>query len=149
MWWDEFKRRITNSFNTYNPLDKRSFHSNDMRLRIFNGRILAVFLQSTKASINLELSKTPVTITYGNLLAALRNQVNHKFPPELSSSNNRKTRKIKEAGICCNGRGGIFQGGGGRYQGLGGRGRSVRRGRGRYGRGHVEIGNHRHSRKYA
>ena len=41
----------------------------------------------------MELDKTPITITYKNKLSAFRYQVNQKLPPELSSSNNKKTRK--------------------------------------------------------
>ena len=80
-----------------------------MRLRILNRKILADFLQANKASINLELFKTPVAITYENALAAFRNQVNQNFLPELSSSYNRKTRGINESGTRGGGRGGIFQ----------------------------------------
>ena len=115
MWWDEFERHLTNAFDTYDRLQNRSVHSNDMRLSILNRKILADFLQSTKASINLELAKTPVTITYENVLSAFRNQVNQKFLPELSSSNNKKTRRINEAGTHCGGIGGRFQDRGGRY----------------------------------
>ena len=86
-----------------------------MRIRILKIKILADFLQSTKASINLELAKTPVTITYEHSLAAFRNQVNHKFLPELSYSNNMRTRIIHEAGTCGGGKGGRFQGRNGRY----------------------------------
>ena len=77
-----------------NILEKMSVHSDDMRLLILNRNILAYFLQETKSSINLGFSKIPVTITYENYLAAFLNEVNHKFSPELSSSNNRKTRGI-------------------------------------------------------
>ena len=143
MWWDGFERQITDEFNTCGRLKKRSIHSNGMRLRILNRNILADLLQATKSSINLESAKTPVTIAYENTLAAFCNQVNHKFPPELSSSNNRKTRIINEAGTHGGGIGGIFQDQGGRYQGCGGRGISGGRGRGTSGRGHGGRGNHR------
>ena len=94
MWWNKFERHITNEFNIYDLLEMRRVHSNDMRLSILNIKILADLLQATKASIKLDLAKTPVTITYENSPAAFRNQVNHKVPPDLSSSNNRKTRRI-------------------------------------------------------
>ena len=58
----------------------------------------------------MELAKTPVKITYENALAAFCNQVNQKFPPDLSFSNNRKTRRINESGTCGDGRSGIFKG---------------------------------------
>ena len=120
-----------------------------MRLLILNRYILVDFLQANKSSSKLELAKTLVTITYENKLAALCNQVNQKLLPELSSSNNKKTRRINEAGTHCGGIGGRFQDQGGRYQGRGGRGRSRGRGRIRSVRIHGVIGNHRHSRKYA
>ena len=82
----------------------------------------------------MELAKTLVTITYKNALAALRNHVNHKIPPELSYSDNRKTRRINKAGTCRSGRGGRFQDQVRRCPGRGGRGRSGGRGRGRSGR---------------
>ena len=80
MWWDEFGRQLTYAFNIYDHLEKRRVHSNDTRLHILNRKILADLLQATKESINLELTKTPVTITYEHELAAFRNPVNHKFP---------------------------------------------------------------------
>ena len=64
MWLDEFEGKLIDSFNTYDCLEKRSVHPNEMRLHILNRKILADFLRANNASINLELSKTPVTITY-------------------------------------------------------------------------------------
>ena len=46
MWWDEFERQLTDAFNTYNRLEKRSIHSNNMRLHILNRNILEDLLQS-------------------------------------------------------------------------------------------------------
>ena len=89
---------------------------NDMRLHLLNRKILADFLQATKASINLELAKTISTITYENTLAAFHNKFNQEFPPELSTSNKRRNRIINEAGTCGGGRCGRFQVWGGRDQ---------------------------------
>ena len=110
-----------------------------MRPRIINRKILTDFLQATKASIKLELDKKPLTITYENALAAFRNQVNHKFPPELSSSNSISTKRINKARTCGGVIGGIFQVRCGRYK--------VHGGRGRYGGGNGGRGNHRRSRQ--
>ena len=94
MWWDEFESQLTNAFNTYISIEKSRVHSNDMILRILNRNILVDLIQANKAYIKLELAKTPVTITYESALAEFRNQVEQKFLPELSSSNNRNTRRI-------------------------------------------------------
>ena len=148
MWWDEFERQLTDAFNTYDRLEKRTVHSDAMKLRILNRKILADFLQATKASINLELARVPVTMTYEKALAAFRDQVNQKFPPEMSSA--KRTRRINETVT----RGGGKQGRGGRgYRGgRGDRGRFGGRGQGRgYGRGYGRgngrgRGNYRRSR---
>ena len=116
-----------------------------MILCILNRKIFIDFLQATKASINFELAKTPVSITYENELAVFCNQVNQKLLPELSSSNNRRTRRINETGTCGGGRGGRFKGRGVRYQGRGERGRFGGRDRGRSGCGYGGRGNHRRS----
>ena len=52
------------------------------------------FLQDTKASINLNIYKTPVTLNYYDALTVFRNQVNQTFLSELYSSNNRRTRRF-------------------------------------------------------
>ena len=93
----------------------------------------------------MELDKRPVTITYENALDLFRNQLNQKFPPELSSSNNKNNRKTDKSGNHGGGRGGRFHGRGGSYQVNSGRGRSGGRGRGRSGSVHGERGKHRRS----
>ena len=130
MWWDEFERQLTDAFNTYDRLERRAVHSDAMKLRILNRKILADFLQTTKASINLELARVPITMTYENALSAFRNQVNQKFPPEMSSA--RRTRHINETSTRSGGRGGRS----GRGFNRGGRGRGRHGGRSRGGRGY-------------
>ena len=63
-------------------------YSDNQKLRMLNRKINAYFLQATKSSIKLELAITPVNLSYYDALAAFRNQVNQKYPPELSTSNN-------------------------------------------------------------
>ena len=81
-----------------------------MILRILNKNIFVDFFQTTQASIKLDLAKTSVMIIYENTLAAFHNQINQKFSPEFSSSNNRSTRRINENGTRGGGKVGIFQG---------------------------------------
>ena len=84
-------------------------------------------------------------ITYENVLAVFRNQVNHKILPELSSSNKRGTTRINESGTHGGGRGARFQIQGRRYKGRGARGIFGGTGRGRSGRGYGIRVNNRHS----
>ena len=141
MWWDEFERRLTDAFITYDKHEKRSVHSDNKKLRILHRKINAEFLQATKSSINIEHARTPVNLSYDDDLAVFRNQVNQKYPPELSTSNNRRPRTVNEVDSMGSGRGGLFQGRGrGHYGGRGGYDRGGifygERGRGgRYGRG--------------
>ena len=80
------------------------------KLFILNRKAKADFLQNNKASINIELDNTPVTLNQDDTLTVFRNQVNQKFPPELLSSNNRTKIRVNEVGFRSGGRGGQSQG---------------------------------------
>ena len=91
---------------------------------MLNRKINPDFLQATKSSINLELARTPINLSYDDALDAFRNQVNQKYPPELSTSNNKIPRRVNEVNSMGGGRGGRFQVIGRDHYGVrGGRGR--------------------------
>jgi hypothetical protein len=85
---------------------------------------MADFLMPTKAGIGIDLARIPMTLTYKQALAAFRNEVNRKFPFQMSSTIQEARRNINKVGRG-RGRGGRF----GRGQ-QGGRGRGGRGGRG-------------------
>ena len=105
-----------------------------MKLRILNQNVGADLLQAIKASIAIELTKTPMNMTYEQALSAFRDEVNRKHPPELSQ--NTRPRRIQQTQFGCgagrSGRG-FTRGGRGRGRGFG------RGGRGGRGRGHPEA----------
>ena len=113
MWWDEFERQLTKAFAMYDRKEKRQVYSDEMKLRTLCNKVQADFLQATRTSIMIDLSRIPVTMTYAQALSNFRNEVNRKFPPGMS--NNRNARRVNETSS------------------RGGRGRG--RGRGRDGRG--------------
>ena len=132
MWWSLFEQRLEEAYTIYDKNENRSVHSENMKLRTLCKKITADFLQSTKSAIQIELARVPMTITYEEALNTFRNQVNLKFPPELSSQHNRnRVRRINETNSRSrsgfrggrSGRGGRFHRGGGRFHGRGGRGR--------------------------
>ena len=124
MWWDEFERKLTMSFNVYDKKEKRQVYSEEMKLRILCRKVNADFLEATRQLINVDLTRTPVTITYAQALAAFRNEVNRKFPTHMTTTE--RTRRMAEMDTYYNqGRGGI-----GRHYGRGGRGRGRQGGRG-------------------
>jgi hypothetical protein len=127
MWWSEFEKRLTRAFNAYVKREGRIVHSDSMKIRMLVDKIKADFLTPTKAQLEIELSRTPMTMTYEQSLALFRNMVNQKHPPQMGAAQNRVRRNINEA---TTGRGGRSQGRGG--YGRGGRGG---RGAGRAGRG--------------
>jgi hypothetical protein len=98
-------------------------HSQEMKLRILLTKVTADFLMPTKAGIGIDLARIPTTLTYEQALAAFRNEVNRKFPPQMSSTIQARCN-INEVGRG-RGRGGRF----GRGQ-QGGRDRGGRGGRG-------------------
>ena len=66
MWWDKFERQLTDAFNAHDRHEGRMVHSEYQKLRILNRKVTADFLQATKASININLARIPITITYKN-----------------------------------------------------------------------------------
>lgn len=95
MWWDEFERQLTYAFTAYDKVEGRQVHSNSMKLRILVSKIKANFLSDTKAGINIELSKIPMTMTYEVALASFRNTVNREFPPQMGETG-RSRRSIRQ-----------------------------------------------------
>jgi hypothetical protein len=85
MWWEEFEKQSTSAFMIYNKREGRVEHSPEMKLRILLNKVQADFLVHVKASIGIELSRQPITLTYEQALATFRNEVNRKFPPQMSS----------------------------------------------------------------
>ena len=98
-----------------------------MKIRMLVDKIKADFLTPTKAQLEIELSRIPLTINYNQALALFRNQVNQKHPPQVGAANHRARRQVNEvtSGRGGRGRGGGGRGGrGGRHGGRGGRGHS-------------------------
>ena len=54
-----------------------------MKIRMLLDKIMADFLTPTKAQLEIEVSRVPMTITYDQSLALFRNMVNQKHPPKL------------------------------------------------------------------
>ena len=98
MWWNEFEKQLTKAFTIYDRKERREVYSDEMRLRTLTRKVNADFLQSTKSALMIELNKTPMTMTYTQALSNFRQEVNIKFPPDLSSGPNR-TRRIHEVGV--------------------------------------------------
>jgi hypothetical protein len=121
MWWDEFEKQLTMSFAVYDKKKQREVYSDDMKLRILCRKINADFLQTIRTSIGIELTRTPVTMTYDQALTTFRNEVNRKFPPQNSSNAGLRARRINQLNTRGGGRHG-HRNHGGRYQGRGGRG---------------------------
>ena len=92
MWWEEFEKQLTKSFAVYDKKEDRAVYSDEMKLRTLLKKINVDFLKTAKATINLELSRIPMIMTYTHALAMFRNEVNSKFPPNLSSNNQRSCR---------------------------------------------------------
>ena len=127
MWWSAFEKRLTRAFNEYVKREGRVVHSDSMKIRMLIDKIKADFLTPTRAQLEIELSRTPMTVTYEQSLALFRNMVNQKHPPQMGAARHRVRRNINETNT----------GRGGRNQGRGGYGRGGRggRGTGRGGRG--------------
>ena len=117
IWWDEFERKLTTSFNVYDKKERRQVYSDEMKLRILCRKINADFLEATWQLINVDLTRMPVTMTFAQALAFFHNEVNRKFPPSLTpTERNRRMAEI-ETNYNRNGRGGRGSRGRGRFHG--------------------------------
>ena len=126
MWWSEFEKRLTRAFNAYVKREGRIVHSDSMKIRMLVDKIKADFLTPTKAQLEIELSRIPMTITYEQSLALFRNMVNQKHPPQMGTVQNRVRRNVNEVATggrgSTRGRAGYGRGGrGGRQGGRGSR----------------------------
>ena len=81
MWWEEFEKLLTKSFTIYERYEGRHVYSNLHKIHILICKVDADFLKSIKTTINLELTRDPVTITYDQALTTFRNE-----EPQVSSS---------------------------------------------------------------
>ena len=124
MWWEEFEKLLTKSFTIYERYEGRHVYSDLHKIRILIRKVDADFLKSIKITINLELTRNPVTITYDQALTTFRNEVNLKFPPQFG--NNNRTGRINQmdSGYHQQYQGSYGYNNGGRGRGRGGHGRS-------------------------
>lgn len=81
-------------------------HSDSMKIRMLMVKMKADFLVPTKAQLEIELSRTPMTVTYDQALALFRNMFNQKHPPQINVANNRTRRHVNE--VSSGGRGGSW-----------------------------------------
>lgn len=130
MWWTEFEKQLTWAFGAYDSKEDRVVYSDVMRLRMLLRKVQADFLSSQKASIDVELSKVPMTYTYSQALQCFREAVTKKFPPTLLNESSTYRRGGRGIHNINTNRGGRF----GREYGRGYGGRNSGRGYG-YGRG--------------
>jgi hypothetical protein len=106
MWWDEFERQLIFAYATMDKKEGRSVYSEDMKLRHLMEKVNADFLGSIKGSLNLEMARVPMTLTFSMALTAFRNEVNRKFPPEVSTNTRRVSRQVRQVQRGGRGRGG-------------------------------------------
>ena len=79
-------------------------HSDLMKICVLLDKIKADFLPPTKAQLEIELSRTPMKMTYEQATALFRNMANQKHPPQMGAAENR-VRLINETSANCGGSG--------------------------------------------
>ena len=75
MWWAEFEQQLDNAFLVFDKREGCQVYSDQMKLCILYNKINADFLTQTKTSIQIELSRVPITKTYAHAKTIFRNQV--------------------------------------------------------------------------
>ena len=142
MWWESFELQMQVAYATIDNAEGRVVYSDVAKLRMLNDKISADFLQQARTTIDLDMARVPMTMTYDTALTVYRNAVQRKNP---TSDAPKRTRRINETssssrgGRSSNGRGDNRGNRGGRG-GRGGRnGRGSGRGRGSQTRGRSDA----------
>ena len=142
MWWESFELRMQVAYATIDNAEGRVVYSDVAKLRMLNDKISADFLQQARTTIDLDMARVPMTMTFDTALTIYRNAVQRKNP---TSDAPRRRRRINETssssrgGRSSNGRGDNRGNRGGRG-GRGGRnGRGSGRGRGSQTRGRSDA----------
>ena len=94
MWWEEFETRLTTAFAVIDKSEDRIVYSDVAKLRMLILKVRADFLDSTRSAIEMEMTKTPITLTFEQALTNYRNAVNRKFPNDQSAS--KRTRRVNK-----------------------------------------------------
>ena len=81
------------AFATIDKDQGKQVYTDIAKLHMLNKKIKADFLEQVRTSIEIELAKVPITMTYNVALASYRNTVNCKHPPNKEV---KKTRQINE-----------------------------------------------------
>ena len=103
MWWDEFEIRLSNAFAIVDKDAGRKVHTDELILCLLNKKVRANFLTTMKMTIEMQMSATPITMTYSFALTNDRNTFNQMFPIKSTvKSNNRRIQNT----YSCDGRGG-------------------------------------------
>ena len=94
--WERFEQRLTYAFTTCEKVEG-SVYTQNMKIRKLLQKIKADFLTPSKAGLNIELTKVPMTMAYHRAFAIFRNEVNRKNPPQLSNNVlTRDRRSVRE-----------------------------------------------------
>jgi hypothetical protein len=88
MWWAEFEKRRTRAFNAYVRHEGRVVHSDSMKIRMLTDKIKADFLTPTRAQLEIEFSRTPMTVGYDQALSSFCNMDNPNHPPQMKAAQN-------------------------------------------------------------
>ena len=113
MWWDKFDIRMSNKLEIFNKDVGRQVHTDELKLRLLNNNICDKFITVIKATIDMQMSVTPMIMTYYYPIANYRNTVNQRFPNAYPvKRNNRRIQTTSSSGVR-GGRGGL----GGQFRG--------------------------------
>ena len=131
MWWTKFEQELLKAHSILDTDAGRQVYNESMRIRQLQDKIQCDWLVNHKATVDAEIAKIPMRMTFATALTIYRNAVNAKYPPGTSAQKRGGRRGISEVG-----RGRGHEG----PRNHGGRGRGGRGGRGRRGgiRNHPE-----------
>ena len=83
MWWEENRKNKMEPLGLMLKIEQRMVHSDAMKLWILLRKVKADFLGDIKDVINIEISKSLMTMTHDNALIAFGKEANKRYPPRI------------------------------------------------------------------
>ena len=81
MWWTKFEQELQKAHAILDADAGQRVYNDAMRLRQLQDKIQCDWLVNHKATVDAEIAKIPMTMTFVTALSIYRNAVNAKYPP--------------------------------------------------------------------
>ena len=81
MWWTKFEQELQRAHAILDADAGQQVYNDAMKIRQLQDKIQCDWLVNHKATVDAEIAKIPMTMTFATAMSIYRNAVNAKYPP--------------------------------------------------------------------